>query len=79
MQFFLVMPVQFLQPQFICFAAVKRLSVFVSEQEEWAITDWHGDLCCDEAVYLGATPRRLLKSLMVTKRNIKKLISPLLF
>lgn len=31
---FYVIPVQFLQPQFICFAAVKRLSVFVSEQEE---------------------------------------------
>lgn len=69
--FFLATTVQFLQPQFICIAAAKRLSIFVSEQEEWAITDWHGD-CCDEAVYLGATPRQLLKSLLVIKRNIKK-------
>lgn len=76
--FFLVIPVQFLQPQVICFAAVKRLSVFVSEQEEWAIPDWHGHLGCDEAVCLGAKPRPLLKSLLVVKRNRKKFIPPLL-
>lgn len=31
---FLATTVQFLQPQFICIAAAKRLSIFVSEQEE---------------------------------------------